>query len=69
MPAILMSLAKVPVKLLNTPFQGTRTTAFNWLFFAFGETEPVSLPVLEPSWSLDRLFPTADTPGKGYSAD
>ena len=20
---------------------------------------------LEPSWSLDRLFPTADTPGKG----
>ena len=46
MPAILMSLAKVPVKLLNTPFQGT----------------------LEPSWALDRLFPTADTPGKGYSA-
>jgi len=29
------------------PFPGARTTALHRLFFAFGETVPVSLPVLK----------------------
>ena len=27
---------------------------------------PPFMGTLEPSWSLDRLFPTADTPERGY---
>jgi hypothetical protein len=50
-----------------TPSQGTRTTALNRLFFAFGKTKPVSLPVLKPSLGAIQAFPTPEYPEKGYT--
>ena len=52
-----------------TPYPGARTTALNRLFFACGETVPVSLPVLKHvRVSLLLNHPVSKTPVRRYTA-